>query len=93
MSDHYHDPADLRLIKEMGSLAPAEFKAWLNLDQIVDRITDGKEEYNLKPFFFTPQHSIEVIAYRHEVFRDFENESLFEIVQSFAKKMHVSANF
>src|SRR5579864_828057 len=37
MSDHYHDPADLRLLKEMGKLAPAEFQAWLNLDKIVAR--------------------------------------------------------
>jgi AhpD family alkylhydroperoxidase len=37
MADHYHDPADLRLIKKMGELAPAEFKAWLALDQIVGK--------------------------------------------------------
>jgi AhpD family alkylhydroperoxidase len=37
MSDHYHDPADLRLLKEMSKLAPAEFTAWLNLDKIVAR--------------------------------------------------------
>ena len=35
MPDHYHDPADLRLLKEMNKLAPAEFTAWLNLDKIV----------------------------------------------------------
>jgi len=37
MSEHYHDPADLRLIKEMGKAAPAEFEAWLGLDKIVAR--------------------------------------------------------
>lgn len=37
MSDHYHDPADLRLLKEMGKLVPTEFNAWLNLDKIVGR--------------------------------------------------------
>jgi len=37
MPDHYHDPADLRLLKEMGKLAPTEFNAWLNLDKIVGR--------------------------------------------------------
>lgn len=37
MSDHYHDPADLRLLKEMSKLAPTEFNAWLNLDKIVGR--------------------------------------------------------
>jgi AhpD family alkylhydroperoxidase len=37
MSDHYHDPADLRLLKEMGKLAPMEFNAWLAFDKIVGR--------------------------------------------------------
>jgi AhpD family alkylhydroperoxidase len=37
MSEHYHDPADLRFLKEMGKAAPAEFNAWLNLDNIVKR--------------------------------------------------------
>jgi len=37
MSEHYHDAADLRFIKEMGKLAPTEFNAWLNLDKIVGR--------------------------------------------------------
>src|SRR5882757_3325512 len=40
MSEHYHDAADLRLLKEMGKLAEPEFKAWLALDQIVGR-ADG----------------------------------------------------
>jgi AhpD family alkylhydroperoxidase len=37
MSDHYHDPADLKLLREMRKLAPAEFEAWANLDKIVGR--------------------------------------------------------
>jgi AhpD family alkylhydroperoxidase len=37
MSEHYHDPADLRFLKEMGKLAPTEFNAWLALDKIVPR--------------------------------------------------------
>jgi AhpD family alkylhydroperoxidase len=37
MSDHYHDPADLRFLKQMGKLAPNDFNAWLALDKIVGR--------------------------------------------------------
>jgi AhpD family alkylhydroperoxidase len=37
MSDHYHDPGDLRFLKQMGKLAPTDFNAWLNLDKIVSR--------------------------------------------------------
>ena len=35
MSEHYHDAADLRLLKEMKKLAPAEYDAWAGLDAIV----------------------------------------------------------
>ncbi|MBI3404299.1 MAG: carboxymuconolactone decarboxylase family protein [Acidobacteria bacterium] len=37
MPDHYHDPADLGLFKDMKKLAPADFAAWLGLDSIVGR--------------------------------------------------------
>lgn len=37
MAEHYHDPADLRFLKQMGKLAPSDFNAWLALDKIVAR--------------------------------------------------------
>jgi AhpD family alkylhydroperoxidase len=37
MSDHYHDPKDLGLLKDMRKLATPEFDAWLGLDKIVGR--------------------------------------------------------
>jgi len=40
MSDHYHDPADVRRLKDMRALAPADFEAWVGLNRIVAR-TDG----------------------------------------------------
>ena len=40
MSDHYHDPADVKRLKEMRTLAPAEYEAWVNLNRIIAR-TDG----------------------------------------------------
>jgi AhpD family alkylhydroperoxidase len=38
---HYHDHEDLKLIREMGKLAPTEFKAWAALDAVTRR-EDGK---------------------------------------------------
>ena len=38
---HYHDENDLKLLKQMSTLAPEEFKAWASLDGIVGR-EDGK---------------------------------------------------
>ena len=37
MSDHYHDGTDLQLLKQMKDLAPQDFTAWLNLNNIVGR--------------------------------------------------------
>jgi len=59
----------------------------LNLDQIIDTITAGKQEYNLKPFFYSPLNDIDTINYRHEVMRELENKTLFENIESFAQKM------
>jgi AhpD family alkylhydroperoxidase len=35
VSEHYHDAGDLHFLKEMGKLAPTDFKAWLGLNNIV----------------------------------------------------------
>lgn len=59
----------------------------LNLDQVIDTITAGKQEYGLRPFFYSPLRDVEAIRYRHEVMRDLENRTLFEIVDAFAKQM------
>ena len=37
MSDHYHDENDIKLMREMRKLAPEDFNAWLNLNNIVGR--------------------------------------------------------
>ena len=68
--------------------APAFF-ADLNLDQIVDAVTAGKQEYNLKPFFYTTLNDVNAIKYRHEVMQDLENEALFESIRSFAHKLRL----
>ena len=37
MANHYHDENDLKLLREMKTLAPFEFQAWAGLDKIVGR--------------------------------------------------------
>ena len=59
----------------------------LNLDQVIDAITAGFQEYNLKPFFFTPLHDVDTILYRHEIIQDLEETTLMGNIRSFAQKM------
>ena len=67
---------------------PACF-ADLNLDQIINAITKGKEEYDLKPFFYTPLHDVETIQYRQAIMQDLENRTLLEKIRAFTQKMSI----
>ena len=64
-----------------------DFFADLNLDQIIEAITAPKEEYNLKPFFWTPLRDPELVRYRQEIMRDLENETVMACIKAFAEKM------
>jgi DNA mismatch repair protein MutS len=65
----------------------------LNLDQVVDRLTAGKKEYHLEPFFYTPLRNQNEAIYRHEVFQDLEKQHLFAAVTSFAAEMRVMRRY
>jgi DNA mismatch repair protein MutS len=66
--------------------APAFFVD-LNLDQVIEAVTASKEEYTLKPFFWTSLHGVEAITYRHDIFRDLEDARHFETIKAFARGM------
>jgi DNA mismatch repair protein MutS len=75
------------------TLEPPDFLIDLNLDQVISAITAGKQEYNLKPFFYSPLHDVDAIKYRQEVAQDLENERLLEKIKSFAQKMIVMRRY
>jgi DNA mismatch repair ATPase MutS len=78
--------------KEETSEAPVFFVD-LNLDQVIDAITVGRDNYNLKPFFYTSLSGVDTIDYRQEIMRDLENETLLENIKSFAQKMVVMRRY
>jgi DNA mismatch repair protein MutS len=70
-----------------GGLAEPDFFADLNLDQVVDAMTAGREQYELAPIFGEPLRDVDAVAYRHEVLRDLEKHEVLEPVRRFAAAM------
>ncbi|MGH9685615.1 MAG: MutS-related protein, partial [Candidatus Acidiferrales bacterium] len=69
------------------------FFADLNLDQIVDSITAGFEEYELKPFYYTRLTDLDAIHYRQEVMQDLDDKPVMQAVESFSHRMRRMRTF
>ncbi len=65
----------------------------LNLDQIVNALTHGYQEYNLKPFFYTPLHEPEAVKYRQAIFQDLEATGLIPTLRTFAEGMRLMRRY
>jgi DNA mismatch repair ATPase MutS len=59
----------------------------LHLDQVLASMIAGREDYDLKPFFYTPLHEAATVRYRHEVARDLEKPEVLKPVRAFAEQM------
>jgi DNA mismatch repair protein MutS len=73
---------DVELVSE-----EPDFFGDLNLDQVIDAVVAGRDEYELRPFFYTPLRAPEGVEYRHEVFRDLEKPDVRAAVEAFAEAM------
>lgn len=65
---------------------PACF-ADLNLDQVVAALTAGRDEYDLKPFLYSPLHDVGTVRYRHDILHDLEAPNTFTCIATFAQQM------
>ena len=64
------------------------FASDLNLDQIVGKIAGVREEHAfIATLLYEQLDDVDTVHYRHEVFRDLEDRSLFEQMQRFADVM------
>lgn len=59
----------------------------LYLDQVIASVTAGRQEYDLKPLFYTRLHDADAVRYRHEVLRDLENNALRRCAAEFVRAM------
>jgi DNA mismatch repair protein MutS len=71
----------------LDGLAEPDFFADLNLDQVLESMTAGREQYELEPFFYAPLHEVGAARYRHEVLRDLERPDVREATTRFAERM------
>jgi DNA mismatch repair ATPase MutS len=65
---------------------PACFRD-LNLDQVVTRVTTGREEYDLRPFFYHPLARAGDIGYRHDIVHDLQRRQVRACTDEFAAGM------
>ena len=70
-----------------GEVEQPDFFTDLNLDQVIHAITASREDYHLKPFFWTPQQDAGTIHYRHEVMGDLDDQTLLAHIQEFGDGM------
>jgi DNA mismatch repair protein MutS len=71
----------------VNGLEEPDFFADLNLDQVLESMTAGREQYKLRSFFFVPLHDVTSVRYRHEILRDLEKAEVLEPIRSFAGSM------
>jgi DNA mismatch repair ATPase MutS len=66
---------------------PPEFFPDVNLDQVVERMLAGLDEYHLQPVLYRMLASPEAVAFRQDVFRDLDGPSLLDRMRAFTERM------
>jgi DNA mismatch repair protein MutS len=79
--------------RDLGETAVPDCFRDLNLDQVVDAVVAGRDEYDLRPFFHELLDDPDDVAYRHQVFRDLEREDVRGAVLTFAEDMRRVRSF
>jgi DNA mismatch repair protein MutS len=72
---------------DLSRVQEPDFFGDLNLDQVLEAMTAGREQYDLKPFFYAPLHDVAQVEYRHAVLRDLEKPEVSAPVIEFAQQM------
>ncbi len=60
----------------------------LHLDRIVNDITRERDEYNLKPLFYTSLRDPELIKYRQEIASEIEKPQILHLIKGFSNSIN-----
>ncbi len=69
-----------------------DFFADLNLDKIINAITHGKDDYDLKPLYYEPVAKVNDVLYRQEVMKELERRDVMDATMSFSGAMQKIRN-
>ncbi len=75
--------------RDVDGLDEPDYFHDLNLDQVLEAMTSGREQYALEPCFYAPLHDVRAVRYRHEVLRDLERPGVLASVTAFAARMRL----
>jgi len=76
-----------------AAVSQPEFFGDLNLDQTVEAVVAGRDDYNLTSFFHLPLRDVDTIVYRQQVFHDLEDDVVADAVRAFAAEMKRVRNY
>jgi DNA mismatch repair protein MutS len=71
-------------------LPEPEFFRDLNLDQVLDALVAGRDDYDLRPLFCMPLRDPAEVGYRQDVLRDLEDPEIGACVREFAEAMRTT---
>ncbi len=79
-------PSGIESTLRQRSQEPACFVD-LNLDQVIAAVVARRDEDFLRPIFYSPCRSEQVVRYRQAVFADLENPQVFRLFPAFCEAM------
>lgn len=59
----------------------------LHLDQVINKITEGREDYKLSPYFYWLPQDLESIRFRQDIMHDLENTAIYNNILLFSKDL------
>jgi DNA mismatch repair protein MutS len=72
---------------DLDHLEEPEYFSDLNLDQVAEKVYEGREQYELKSVFYRALGDARAIQYRQDVLRDLEEGPFAEYLNAFAQRL------